>query len=645
MKVALISDCYPPRVGGIESQVRDLARRLVDAGHDVEVLTATNGTDGSTQGAREVVDGITVHRLGTRVPFGLPVNPGGRDLLRDRLQAGGFDVAHAHVGVISPFAVDGGDVALELGIPLTVTWHCVLGAWEPVVRRLGHAERWAEAGAALHGVSEMAAEQVRSLAPGATVTVLHNGIDAGAWRTDDGEPTSERRPPHTGRPGGTEPTVAAPDAADEMVLEEQPLRVVLAMRFTPRKRPLSVIGIVRRARGRAAVPITLEICGGGPLLAPVRAAVRRRGWSDWVSLPGRIDRASLVAHYRAADVYLASSRFESFGIAALEGRTVGLPVVALRGSGAEDFVSDGITGLVRDGDEGLVDGLVELAHDRALLARLRAHNERVPPAQDWSRIVRDVEQEYARARRLLAGGTEGRHTETVNHWLVRVEAVDGVGRTVVTVRLEHGADPVQVLAKQGWDVVGGVEVRQEDLTVVIVLRVEPLDVLRGAAEPTAAADRPVEDGLTPAEIAAATPYQRVAVYALVESEHGLLLTELSDRTWRPGEWTLPGGGIDPGESALAALHREVWEETDQVIDEVEFLGVLSNHWIGRAPGGRVEDFHAVRLYYRGRCRHPSAPVVHDTDGSTASAAWVPRTRLEAVPVASSLAPALAQWLD
>ena len=406
MKVALISDCYPPRVGGIESQVRDLARRLVEAGHDVEVLTATNGADGATHGAREVIDGITVHRLGTRVPFGLPVNPGGGALLRDRLEAGRFDVAHAHVGVISPFAVDGADLALELGIPVTVTWHCVLGVWEPVVRRLGHAERWARAGAALHGVSEMAAEQVRSLAPGAPVTVLHNGIDAAAWRA---VPTT--RPPHT--PG-------APP---------QPLRVVLAMRFTPRKRPLSVIGIVRRARERAVVPITLEICGGGPLLEPVRAVVRRRGWADWVSLPGRIDRESLLAHYRAADVYLASSRFESFGIAALEGRTVGLPVVALRGSGAEDFVTDGVTGLVRDGDDGLVEGLVELAADRGLLGRLRTHNERVPPDQDWSRVVSDVEEEYARARRLLSGGREGRHTETVNHWLVRIEAVDGVGRT------------------------------------------------------------------------------------------------------------------------------------------------------------------------------------------------------------------------
>ena len=102
----MISDCYPPRVGGIESQVRDLSLRLLASGHEVEVFTATNGADGQRGGATEVVDGVTVHRLGARVPFGLPVNPGARALLRQRLAAGGFDVAHVHVGVISPFAVD-----------------------------------------------------------------------------------------------------------------------------------------------------------------------------------------------------------------------------------------------------------------------------------------------------------------------------------------------------------------------------------------------------------------------------------------------------------------------------------------------------------------------------------------------------------
>ena len=46
------------------------------------------------------------------------------------------------------------------------------------------------------------------------------------------------------------------------------------------------------------------------------------------------------------------------------------------------------------------------------------------------------------------------------------------------------------------------------------------------------------------------PYQRTAAYGVVTSVRGVLLTELSGRTAAPGRWTLPGGGIDPGETPL-----------------------------------------------------------------------------------------------
>ncbi|WP_448630181.1 hypothetical protein [Cellulomonas soli] len=46
MRVVHVSDCYPPRTGGIESQVGDLAAAQVAAGHDVHVFTATVGEHG-----------------------------------------------------------------------------------------------------------------------------------------------------------------------------------------------------------------------------------------------------------------------------------------------------------------------------------------------------------------------------------------------------------------------------------------------------------------------------------------------------------------------------------------------------------------------------------------------------------------------
>lgn len=52
--------------------------------------------------------------------------------------------------------------------------------------------------------------------------------------------------------------------------------------------------------------------------------------------------------------------------------------------------------------------------------------------------------------------------------------------------------------------------------------------------------------------------RRIGVYALLERDGALLLTFQEAPT---PEFQLPGGGVDPGESPVAALHREVHEET------------------------------------------------------------------------------------
>jgi 8-oxo-dGTP pyrophosphatase MutT (NUDIX family) len=119
--------------------------------------------------------------------------------------------------------------------------------------------------------------------------------------------------------------------------------------------------------------------------------------------------------------------------------------------------------------------------------------------------------------------------------------------------------------------------------------------------------------------------QRFAAYAVVESDRGLLATEYSDLTAVSGRWGMPGGGIDEGEEPVAAVVREVHEETGQAVDVGDLVLVQSSHWVGRSPHGGVEDFHAVRLVYRAVCPDPTDPVVHDQGGTTAAARWVPAT--------------------
>jgi 8-oxo-dGTP diphosphatase len=64
---------------------------------------------------------------------------------------------------------------------------------------------------------------------------------------------------------------------------------------------------------------------------------------------------------------------------------------------------------------------------------------------------------------------------------------------------------------------------------------------------------------------------RPGAYAIIRDRGDVLVTEQAD----PGpEIQLPGGGIDPGEGALAALHRECLEETGWRIEVIRRLGAF-----------------------------------------------------------------------
>ncbi|SEK84921.1 8-oxo-dGTP diphosphatase [Roseovarius azorensis] len=64
---------------------------------------------------------------------------------------------------------------------------------------------------------------------------------------------------------------------------------------------------------------------------------------------------------------------------------------------------------------------------------------------------------------------------------------------------------------------------------------------------------------------------RPGVYAILPRGRQILVTHQSEPV---PELQLPGGGIDPGESPLRALHREVFEETGWVIAQPRRLGVF-----------------------------------------------------------------------
>lgn len=220
-----------------------------------------------------------------------------------------------------------------------------------------------------------------------------------------------------------------------------------------------------------------------------------------------------------------------------------------------------------------------------------------------------------------------------------VVGVDAEGAEVVRLALGHGDDPTTLLALHGWEVCrvrDAVKDPVENNVLTMTFVVLPFLAQPQAVPPlTSQAQSRRNDDLVTVEGEVALRHQRVAAYALVTSSRGFLMTQFSDRTGAEGQWGLPGGGLDDEEAPDRAVVREVWEESGQLIEVGELALIHTSRWVGRAPTGRLEDFHAVRVVYRASCPEPTEPVVHDVGGTTASAAWLPAADLDLLALTSS----------
>jgi ADP-ribose pyrophosphatase YjhB (NUDIX family) len=137
--------------------------------------------------------------------------------------------------------------------------------------------------------------------------------------------------------------------------------------------------------------------------------------------------------------------------------------------------------------------------------------------------------------------------------------------------------------------------------------------------------------------------QRLAAKALVRRGDTVLLARLSRFAVETGKWTLPGGGVDHGESPEQALVRELEEETGLRATAGRLLGVNDRHITGNAPDGRYEDFHAVNLVYAAEVPADVVPRVTELDGTTDAVEWIRVAEIEAgrVPVTEIVRFALA----
>lgn len=331
----VISNDFPPRIGGIESFVRDVCR-LLD--HDVVVYAAGPSGAPATDASR----GYPVVRDGGLLLPTPRVRDRAVELLRQHGCSRVVFGAAAPLGLLAPALREAGATDI---VGLThgheVWWAALPGA-RAALRRVG------DGCDHLTTISAYTTARIApALSPAAQARLrrLSPPVDTGAFR-----------------PGLARP----PDG---------PGRCVAVGRFVAQKGFAILLQAWRLVLDRASLgpPHELVLVGDGPQRRALERQVRQLGLARTVRLTGPLTRAQVIAELQAADVFalpvrtrLAGLNPEGLGLAALEAAACALPVVIGRSGGAPETVQHGITGFVvdpRDPAE-LAVRILELLSDR-----------------------------------------------------------------------------------------------------------------------------------------------------------------------------------------------------------------------------------------------------------------------------------------
>ncbi|MEV4512911.1 glycosyltransferase family 4 protein [Dactylosporangium sp. NPDC049525] len=358
MTTLLVTNDFPPRPGGIQQFVHNLAVRQPAGSVVVYASTFRDAEKFDAEQPFEVV----------REPTGMLLpTPGVARRAAELARAHGCD--SVWFGAAAPLGLLADGLRRRAGVERVVAL------------THGHEVGWA----ALPGARTL----LRRIGRGAdVVTYLGEYTRSRLARVLDGHTSLQRLAP------GVDIDAYSPQVDRHLVrarhhLTDRPV-IVCVSRLVPRKGQdvlIRALPLIRRAVPDAG----LLMVSGGPYRAALERLAREAGVERDVVFTGSVSWAELPAHYAAGDVFAMPCRtrrrgldVEGLGIVYLEASATGLPVVAGDSGGAPDAVREGETGFVVPGRDvaAVADRITTLLLDRALAARMGAAG-RAWVESDW----------------------------------------------------------------------------------------------------------------------------------------------------------------------------------------------------------------------------------------------------------------------
>jgi phosphatidylinositol alpha 1,6-mannosyltransferase len=371
MRVAIITESFPPDVNGVAHCVLQVAEHLASRGHQPLVIAPRPARSNRARPAAKDPgsSGYPVVRVRSApLPgyrgfrLGLPSHR-----VRDALVEHRAEVVHLASPVV--LGAHGAAVARQLNLPVIAVYQTDLPSYARAYRlgRTGEALAWRWLGGIHNGAA-------RTLAP-STVTatgLLNRGI-GDVWLWGRGVDTVRFNPARR------DPQARARLAQGGEVLAGYVGRLATEKRVELLTKITALPGV------------RLVVVGAGPAEATLR-----RNMPDALFL-GERRGDELAAIYASLDVFVHSGPYETFGQTLQEAAASGLAVVAPAAGGPLDLVDHGVTGyLVPPGDPAaFADAAARLAADPALRAAFGAAGRRKVLGRTWAALTDELIGHYA----------------------------------------------------------------------------------------------------------------------------------------------------------------------------------------------------------------------------------------------------------
>jgi phosphatidylinositol alpha-mannosyltransferase len=360
LRIAVVTEYYPPHIGGICEHVRYLAREARLRGHQVDIITSRLAGREPDPRVIEVGESCTVLANGAQAR--LTIGRGVRTRLREALARGRYDIVHLH----APLAPTLPLIAIEEATcPVVGTFH----AYHHYSVAYAFGRRWFQ-------------RRLGRLA--ACIAVSAAARDAVARYFDA---------PWVIIPNGVDTDLYTPAAPRPLELPRDAPSILYVGRFDPRNGLGTLIRAFRgmRARGRRA---RLVVVGDG---ARRERYVAMAEGDPEIHFVGRVPHG-LPGYYAASAILAAPATRGSFGITVLEAMACGTPVVCYDTPGFRTLLRDGVEGFRTPPHDAaaLSAALERLLDDAALRRRMGEAGRRRALEFSWPVIGDAVLDVYAR---------------------------------------------------------------------------------------------------------------------------------------------------------------------------------------------------------------------------------------------------------